>query len=160
MAIKPVIYIPADGQVGVAFSYQISADNSPTSFNAYGGPVGLSINKTTGLLYGTPTTSGIYGITISATNSAGTGSAILRFRVKPKPVPVNANVSWTQVATATGYKVFWGTASNTYPSSADAAASLSYTVSGLTGGNTYYFAAEAYNAGGSSPYSNEVVFLA
>src|SRR5205814_1644253 len=46
----PVIQPPftATGQVGVAFSYQITATNSPTSFNVTGLlPAGLSVNTST-----------------------------------------------------------------------------------------------------------------
>src|SRR5204863_218164 len=71
---KPVITSPltATGQVGVAFSYQITATNNPTSFNATGLPAGLSVNTSTGLISGTPTTTGTSSVTISATNAGGT----------------------------------------------------------------------------------------
>src|SRR4029077_5909491 len=46
----------ASGTVGTAFSYQIVATNSPTSFNATGLPAGLTVNAGTGLISGTPTT--------------------------------------------------------------------------------------------------------
>src|SRR5881392_1229641 len=59
--------ITATGQVGVAFSYTIGATNNPTSYNATGLPAGLTVNTTTGLISGTPTTAGAYTVTISAT---------------------------------------------------------------------------------------------
>src|SRR5205823_4169067 len=82
---KPVITSPltASGQVGVAFSYQITATNNPTSFNATGLPAGLSVNTSTGLISGTPTTAGTYSVTISATNAGGTGSATLVITTNP-----------------------------------------------------------------------------
>ena len=57
----PAITSPltASGTVGVAFSYQITASNNPTSFNATGLPAGLSVNTTTGLISGTPTAAGV-----------------------------------------------------------------------------------------------------
>src|SRR5207253_8305531 len=81
----PVITSPATatGQVGVAFSYQITATNNPTSFNATGLPAGLSVNTSTGLISGTPTTAGTYSVTISATNAGGTGSATLVITTSP-----------------------------------------------------------------------------
>src|SRR5207253_6576888 len=81
----PVITSPATatGQVGVAFSYQITATNNPTSFNATGLPAGLSVNTSTGLISGTPTTAGTYSVTISATNAGGTGSATLVITTNP-----------------------------------------------------------------------------
>jgi hypothetical protein len=59
-----------------AYSYAISATNNPTSYAATGLPSGLSINTNTGTISGTPTVAGSFPITISATNSDGTGNAI------------------------------------------------------------------------------------
>src|SRR6266498_6055489 len=75
----PVINPPftATGTVGVAFTYQITATNNPTSFNATPLPAGLGVNTTTGLISGTPTTAGVTTVTISATNQHGTGTATL-----------------------------------------------------------------------------------
>lgn len=58
-------------------SYQITATNFPTSFSAQNLPNGVSINESTGLISGYPEPMGVYNVTISATNSGGTGSAIL-----------------------------------------------------------------------------------
>src|SRR5207249_938074 len=54
----PVVQPPlsATGQVGVAFSYTITATNNPTSYNATGLPAGLSVNTSTGVISGTPAT--------------------------------------------------------------------------------------------------------
>ena len=75
-ATSPAITSPgtATGMNGVAFSYQITATNNPTSFGASGLPLGLSVNATTGLILGTPTQSGTFPATISAINASGTGS--------------------------------------------------------------------------------------
>ncbi|MCE0523210.1 MAG: IPTL-CTERM sorting domain-containing protein [Methylacidiphilales bacterium] len=67
----------ATGTEGSAFSYQISALNSPISYNATGLPSGLTVNTGTGMISGTPTSSGTYPVTLSATNSNGTGTATL-----------------------------------------------------------------------------------
>lgn len=71
----------ASGVAGTAFSYQITATNSPSGFAANGLPAGLTVNSTTGLISGTPTGTGTYTITLSATNSSGTGSATLTLTV-------------------------------------------------------------------------------
>ncbi len=67
----------ATGTVGAAFKYQITATNSPTSFNATGLPAGLTINTSSGLISGTPTSAGTSSVTLSATNSSGTGTLTL-----------------------------------------------------------------------------------
>jgi len=71
----------ANATVGTSFTYQIAASNSPTSYGAAGLPAGLSLSTSTGLISGTPTASGTSSITISATNSGGTGSAALTLTV-------------------------------------------------------------------------------
>jgi hypothetical protein len=79
--------LTATGTTGSAFNYQISATNSPTSYNATGLPSGLSVNTSTGAITGTPTATGSSNVTISATNAGGTGSATLALTVNP-PAPV------------------------------------------------------------------------
>jgi len=71
----------ATGSFGTAFSYTITASNTPTSFNATSLPSWLSINTTTGVISGTPTTTGSFSIPISATNANGTGNATLTLTV-------------------------------------------------------------------------------
>jgi len=82
----PAITSPltASGTVGVAFSYQITATNNPTSFTATGLPPGLSVNTTTGVISGIPTKPGGFTVTLSATNTAGTGSANLGLKIAKK----------------------------------------------------------------------------
>ena len=81
-AVAPVITSAqsSTGTVGTAFSYQITATKSPTSFSAAGLPAGLSVS-TGGLISGTPTMIGTSSVTISAANASGTGSAILSLSV-------------------------------------------------------------------------------
>src|SRR5689334_13413241 len=62
----------ATGNVGVAFTYTVTATNSPTSFAQTGLPTGLNLNTTTGAISGTPTASGTFTVTLTATNQAGT----------------------------------------------------------------------------------------
>jgi len=86
----------ATGTVGVAFSYQISATNNPTSYNATGLPPGLTVNATTGLISGIPTTVGTYSVTLSATNAGGTGTKGVTFKINTGPTSI-ATISPTAV---------------------------------------------------------------
>lgn len=63
--------------------YTITATNNPSSFNAIGLPAGLTINTLTGEISGTPTVYSAtpFTVTISATNSGGTGSATLIYTI-------------------------------------------------------------------------------
>ena len=65
----------ASGVIGTAFSYAITASNSPTSFTVGTLPAGLTANTTTGVISGTPTTAGTYAVAISGINGSGTGTA-------------------------------------------------------------------------------------
>ena len=64
----------ASGSVGNSFSYQITATNSPTSYNASNVPSGTSVNTSTGLVSGTLTTVQSITMVVSATNASGTGN--------------------------------------------------------------------------------------
>lgn len=75
----------ASGQVGTAFSYQITATNTPTSYGASGLPTGLSVNTGTGAITGTPTQSGSFSVSLSATNAGGTGTGTLTLVIAPAP---------------------------------------------------------------------------
>jgi hypothetical protein len=70
-----------DVSVNLPFNYQITALNNPTSYAASGYPTGLSIDDTNGLLSGVPTETGIFQVTLSATNSVGTGTQNLNLTV-------------------------------------------------------------------------------
>ncbi len=77
----------ATAMVGQPFSYTITANSSPTNYNATGLPAGLSVNTGTGVISGTPTTVATSTITLSASNVGGTGTRTLTLTVNP-PTPV------------------------------------------------------------------------
>lgn len=65
-------------------------------------------------------------------------------------------LAWDPSERATGYKVYYGTASQVYDTILDVGAVTSVVISDLVPGQVYYFAATAYNAAGESGFSNEV----
>src|SRR5262249_50414913 len=96
---KPTITSPstANGTVGVPFTYQITANQTITTWGATPLPAWLSVNTSTGLLSGTPTTVATYTITLSATNGNGTGNLTLTLTIgapTPTPIPGNAFVGF------------------------------------------------------------------
>src|SRR5208282_3512919 len=92
----------AGGTIGGAFSYQITATNTPTSYGATGLPAGLSVNTGTGLITGTPSAAGSSTVTLSATNSGGTGSASLTLTIAAAPIPAPVITSATTASGTVG----------------------------------------------------------
>lgn len=96
-------------------------------------------------------------------------AAAITARVRRPGAAVSAgsvDLSWVaSVSTATtGYRVYYGTAPGTYNqafgSGISAGSGTSYTVTGLTGGVTYYFAVTAIDGSGESAYSTEASAVA
>ncbi len=74
------------GTVGTAVSLQIQASDSASgqtlTYSATGLPAGLSINSTTGLISGTPTTAGTSSVTVTAKDTTGaSGSATFTWTI-------------------------------------------------------------------------------
>lgn len=92
---------------GNGFSYQITANNSPVSFDATGLPPGLSINPQSGLISGTPTAGGSYSITLVAHGSRRDATATLSVTVIGSQITsafapsVHVNDAFTYKITAT-----------------------------------------------------------
>lgn len=71
----------AEGTVFSAFSYTIATNEPANSFSANGLPAGLSFNPTTGAISGVPLVSGVFPVTLSATNANGTGQLTLQLEI-------------------------------------------------------------------------------
>ena len=123
--LSPVISSAASATatIGVPFSYQISATNFPTSFNATGLPAGVTVNTATGQIVGTPSVIGSFSIALSATNATGTGNQTLLITVAlAAPIITSANAATGGLSQPFAYQI---TASN-FPTS--------FSASGLPGG--------------------------
>ena len=70
-----------DAYEGVYFRQTILASNAPATYTAEGLPGGLTLDATTGLLYGSVATPGTYQITIHATNTFGTTTKTITLQV-------------------------------------------------------------------------------
>lgn len=77
--------LSASGNQGTPFTYTITATNLPTSYNATGLPAGLTIDTATGIISGTPSVSGTFNITITATNGIGSDNETLELTLGTGP---------------------------------------------------------------------------
>lgn len=100
----------ASGTVGAAFSYTIAAKNWPNSYGAQNLPAGLSVDSKTGVISGTPLTSGNYAVTLQVFNQFA-------------PAPTTANLSLAISSSAAGQpasRVVWAGSAVTFTTAAAA----------------------------------------
>ncbi len=95
-ATAPALTSPlnAAANAGSTFVYQITASNTPDSFSATGLPSGLILNSLTGLITGTPASSGTFTVTLGATNAVGTGTANLQLAVGVETAGRQTPIGW------------------------------------------------------------------
>jgi PKD repeat protein len=125
----------ASGTVGTAFSYQITATNSPSSYGATGFPAGLTVNSRTGLLSGTPTAAGISSVALSATTRSGTAKATLTLTITlPAPVITSPTSVSGTVGSAFTYQITATNSPTSYGATGLAAGLAVNTTTGLISG--------------------------
>ena len=151
---------------GTLYSFRptaADADGNTLTFSIANRPAWATFSTSTGLLQGTPgpgdvgmTTTGIVISVSDGTASASlgafsvsvtalaTGSATLSWQ------PPTQNTDGSALTNLAGYKIYWGTAPGSYPSSVTVnnAGLTSYVVGSLVP-NTYYFAVTAFNSVGT-----------
>jgi len=100
----PVITSPATATAteNQLFVYQVTATGTPTSYTATPLPAGLSFDSVSGILSGYPTSPGTTQIQLTASNSIGTGTAILILTVQPVPSSGPVVMSGTSITARTG----------------------------------------------------------
>jgi serine protease len=123
------------GTVGTAVSLQIHATDSASgqtlTYSATGLPAGLSINSSTGLISGTPTTAGTSSVTVTAKDTTNaSGSASFTWTINPAG---GNTVTVTNPGNQTGTV---GTAVSLQIQATDSASgqTLSYSATGLPAG--------------------------
>ncbi len=148
--------------VGTAASLQVGATDSASgqtlTYSATGLPAGLSINSSTGLISGTPTTAGTSNVTVTATDTTGAkGTASFSWTVNsgtgtgsggvdisaggPAAAPFVADEDYTGGATsATTNAITTTGVTNPAPQSVyqhNRYGNFTYTIPGLTAGASY-----------------------
>jgi hypothetical protein len=91
--------------LGDNFSYQIAADNSPTSFEATGLPAGVQLNATTGVLNGNPESSGTYTIKLVARSAQSEAAGNLTLSVQPPRITSSLSNSATNIGGNFSYQI-------------------------------------------------------
>ncbi len=92
---------------GSPFSLTLTASNGAGGFTASGLPSWLTLSN--GVLSGTPTQAGVYQFTVTATNAAGSTSAVITVQVEDSGGQFTRELWTTGVAGAALGDVPWGT---------------------------------------------------
>jgi fibronectin type 3 domain-containing protein len=158
-----------NGTVGLAVNLQIvatDADSDPLAYSATNLPNGLSINPSTGLITGTPTTVQTRTVTVTVNDGrGGTASATFTWTVSAdtqKPsTPGNTKatattgqirVTWTASTDNVGvvrYNVYRSNSSNTLGSQIGTATTTAYTDTTTVAGTFYVYRVKAVDAAGN-----------
>ncbi|MGZ8450364.1 MAG: fibronectin type III domain-containing protein, partial [Candidatus Deferrimicrobiaceae bacterium] len=153
--------------------------NGAATYNVYYGtatPVTTSSTKLTGTVSAPKTVSGLangtpYFFAVSAVNAGGESALSVERSATPDATPPpgaptnirasagdnQVTVSWDNVAGATSYNVYYGTATGVTTASTEVTGATSpNAITGLLNGTTYFFVVTAVNGNGEGAVSFEV----
>lgn len=123
-------------------------------------PAGLTLNASTGQITGTPSASGAYNFTVTATNSAGNDTQVFSgtvgtVAVTPPTITTTALNSLTQgssfsqtIAATGGLPITWAVLSGSLPAGLSLASSTGIISGTPTAAGSYSFVLRATNSGG------------
>jgi hypothetical protein len=77
---------PPAVEVGTSFSYQITANNQPTTYEAVALPAGLQLDGVTGRITGRPTQIGTFSVVLTAHGSHADVMAALQIQITPRQI--------------------------------------------------------------------------
>jgi gliding motility-associated-like protein len=150
--------------VGKPFTYTIGAIKSPNSFSATGLPDGLNVNTGTGVITGTPTQTGVFPVTLTASNGSTTSTVILVLTVQSNIVSgllVAAGdakdiIEWGPISNFS-YKIKRSTTSGGPYSTVGNVSTTQYTDVNVTNGSTYFYIVTSVDGTVESSNSAEVL---
>lgn len=96
---------PVTLQAGDSFTYQITANYAPTSYEASGLPAGLQLDSATGLITGRPSVAGTFAVAITARGTNKDASAVLQLIVKAAAITSNLASAAIEYARNFSYQI-------------------------------------------------------
>jgi hypothetical protein len=174
---KPVISgtPSSSATVGKSYAFQPTAKDpagKTLSFSVQNKPSWASFSIASGLLNGTPASSGTFGSIIITASNGTYSSALPAFSIavsaagSPPPAgsaqlnwkPPTANTNGSALTDLAGVRIYYGTSASSLAHSVQVAGSsaTTYTISGLAAG-TWFFGAQAYTTTGVSSAMSAVV---
>ncbi len=95
------------GVIGVPFSYQIVANNSPTWYSAWTCPPACSHAAGSALISGIPTQTGTFPVSVQARNIFGSASATISLTISAGTTGTASQPTLTISQTGNGFLLTW-----------------------------------------------------